>query len=162
MCLIALAIGVSPAWPLVIAGNRDEFFARPTQPLSRWLADGRATIVSGRDLEAGGTWMGVTPEGRVALLTNVREPGAPAGLRSRGDLTLAWLQGRGDAEDFLARLNANDYSGFNLIIGQARTGQWHWVSNRQADAQGRALAGWQHQRLGPGVYGLSNAFLDTP
>ena len=162
MCLIALAIGSSPAWPLVIAGNRDEFFARPTLPLARWRTPSGATIVSGRDLEAGGTWMGITPEGRVALLTNVREPAAQPGARSRGELPLSWLQGREDADGFLAGLRPQDHSGFNLVIGDVPARQWHWVSNRQPDRHGKVLAGWQHQRLGPGVYGLSNAFLDTP
>lgn len=161
MCLIALALDTSEAWPVVVAGNRDEFFARPTLPLARWQAQG-VDVISGRDLEAGGTWMGITLGGRVAMLTNVREPGAEPGPRSRGELPLAWLQGGQDVDGFLGALQPQLYSGFNLLLGDATARRWHWVSNRQPDVHGRPMAGWQHQTLSAGVYGLSNAFLDTP
>lgn len=161
MCLIALALGVSPDWPLVVAGNRDEYHARPTLPLARWQTETGCTIVSGRDLEAGGTWMGLSPGGRVALLTNVREPLYRPGLRSRGGLPVAWLSGRAAATEFLDGLDPQAYSGFNLVIGDLASGHWHWASNRVAGGAGVA-PGWQHRRLDPGLYGLSNAFLDTP
>ena len=161
MCLLALALGQSEAWPLLLASNRDEFFHRPTQPLAHWRSDSGMLIVSGRDALAGGTWLGLTPGARVALLTNVREPGATVGARSRGELPLAWLHSSETAEHFLARLDVQAYSGFNLVIGDMRTGSWHWASNRQPTTSGVAV-GWQHRALPPGVYGLSNAFLDTP
>ncbi len=161
MCLIALAIGASPRWPLVLASNRDEFFERPTQPLQLWHGPAGTPILSGRDLEAGGTWLGVSESGRVAMLTNVREPGMPAGALSRGGLPLAWLDGCDDAQSFLAGLDARSYSGFNLVIGELGSGRWHWASNRQMGPHG-VEAGWQQHVLGPGIYGLSNAFLDTP
>ncbi len=161
MCLLALAIGQSEAWPLLLASNRDEFFHRPTQPLARWLSHSGHLIISGRDELAGGTWLGLTPGGRVALLTNVREPGASVAGRSRGELPLAWLHSSETAEPFLARLEGHAYSGFNLLIGDMRAGSWHWASNRQPTPSGVA-AGWQQRALPPGVYGLSNAFLDTP
>ena len=161
MCLIAFAIGAHPRWPLVIAANRDEHFDRPTAPLQRWTSAGGRVIVSGRDLRAGGTWLGLSDGGRVAMLTNVREPGQMPGPRSRGDLPLAWLEGQRPAEQFLDDLDLQAYSGFNLVIGEPLVGQWHWISNRQPAPLG-VSPGVQRQRLDPGVYGLSNAFLDTP
>ena len=73
MCLVAFAINASARWPLVIASNRDEYFNRPTLPLTQWQTESGQTIISGRDLRAGGTWIGTTPNGRIALLTNVRQ-----------------------------------------------------------------------------------------
>ncbi len=166
MCLIAFALNASARWPLVIAANRDEFWHRPTLPLQRWTAPNGAEVFSGRDLQAGGTWLGVTAAGRVAMLTNVREPQQVAAPRSRGDLPLDWLSGNSTAFEFLEQLQADgaqhSYGGFNLVIGDARQGQWLWASNRRAEGQGQLQPGWQHRELQPGVYGLSNAFLDTP
>jgi uncharacterized protein with NRDE domain len=161
VCLIALAIGQSQAWPLVLASNRDEFFARPTLPLEPWRTFSGQRIVSGRDLQAGGTWLGLTDGGRVAMLTNVREPGSQVGARSRGELPLAWLQSRRAAPDFFSDLDGSAYSGFNLLVGDTATGTWHWASNREASAHG-LRPGWQQRSLPPGFYSLSNAFLDTP
>lgn len=161
MCLIALAIAASPNWPLVIASNRDEFFDRPTLPLQPWHGPAGTTLLSGRDLEAGGTWLGVSDTGRVAMLTNVREPGMRPGGRSRGGLPLAWLDGGQDMSSFLAGLEGQAYSGFNLIIGELHSASWHWVSNRCTGRSG-IEPGWQQRALEPGIYGLSNGFLDTP
>ncbi len=161
MCLIALAIAPSAGCPLLLAANRDEFFQRPTQPLSRWHTPSGALVLGGRDLQAGGTWLGVSAQGRVAMLTNVREPGSLAGPRSRGDLPLAWLGGQQAPEAFLAGLEPQAYSGFNLVVGDLQSGRWYWASNRQTSAEGIS-PGWQQRPLGPGLYGLSNAFLDTP
>lgn len=162
MCLIAFAIGASEQWPLVIAGNRDEFLDRPTLPLARWHTEDAQEIISGRDLRAGGTWMGVTPGGRVAFLTNVREapsPDTPAPPRSRGALVTRWLGYPGDSSDFAATLAAEaaDYGGFNLVMGDLQTRQWAWMTNRTANGAPLHL-----QALGAGVYGLSNAALNTP
>ena len=92
MCLIAFAIGASKRWPLVIASNRDEFVDRPTLPLDWWKTACGQEIISGRDLRAGGTWLGMTPAGRVAFLTNVREAAPKVALSSRGELVNWWGQ----------------------------------------------------------------------
>ncbi len=169
MCLLAIAIGVSARWPLVIASNRDEFRDRPTLPLAVWSTQGDNTLVSGRDLRAGGTWMGATTRGRIALLTNVREPVTATAALSRGDLSLRWLEGQMDAAEFLATTDAPSYGGCNLLIGDFLSGEWTWASNRGdllASAaplnSHRTASGWQTRQLPPGIYGLSNALLDTP
>ena len=162
MCLIAFAIGASPRWPLVIAANRDEYLDRPTLPLARWTGDGGQTIISGRDLLAGGTWLGATPAGRIAFLTNLRQGDVkmePA-KRSRGELVTRWLQADIDAAGFAAmlRAEAGDYGGFNLVLGDFRRNAWTWITN-QVCADPTA---WRVESLDSGVYGLSNAALDTP
>ena len=160
MCLIAFAIGASERLPLVIASNRDEFLARPTLPLARWHTPSGTEIISGRDLTAGGTWLGLTPSGRVAFLTNVREAApAPAAL-SRGHLVTRWLESKSDFACFADSLEATQgaYGGFNLVIGDLATHYWAWMTNR---ASGLAT-GWHVQSLTAGIYGLSNAALDTP
>ena len=168
MCLLALAIGASARWPLVIASNRDEFRERPTLPLAVWRTPAGATLISGRDLRAGGTWLGCTHDGRIALLTNVREPAAAAGALSRGDLPLRWLSSKETAEDFLAQTDALAYGGCNLVLGDFRRGEWTWASNRAQSGSAPSpqgilkLASWQTQALSPGIYGVSNALLDTP
>ena len=167
MCLLVLAIGASARWPLVIAANRDEHRLRPTLPLAAWSTDEGVTLMSGRDLRAGGTWLGSTPGGRVALLTNVREAEPTTGRLSRGDLPLHWLTGRMDATTFLAQHDPAAYGGCNLVIGDFQRGQWAWASNRESTGStdhsliSRA-SNWQTSTLAPGVYGLSNALLDTP
>jgi uncharacterized protein with NRDE domain len=168
MCLLALAIGASERWPLVLASNRDEHRARATLPLARWTSDQGAIVISGRDLLAGGTWLGCTPQGRVAMLTNVREATPLPARLSRGDLPMDWLSGHISATDFLAKHDPRDYGGCNLIIGDYVSAQWHWASNREFQAKGAGPAriqgsqSWHSQSLKPGIYGLSNAFLDTP
>ncbi len=159
MCLIAFAIGASDHWPLVVAANRDEFRDRPTAPLARWTPPSGQTVIGGRDLRAGGAWFSITPAGRVAFLTNVREPGVPPGRRSRGELVLRWLESSAGLDEFATRLapDSAQFSGFNLVVGDIGSG-WRWLSNRDQDRR----PGWQDQQLGPGVYGLSNAALDTP
>jgi len=91
MCLLALALGVHADFPLVIAANRDEQWARPTLPLQAWRLPSGKTLYSGRDQEAGGTWLGFSEDGRVALLTNVRSGSLAPGERSRGELVTHWL-----------------------------------------------------------------------
>lgn len=116
MCVAAIAWHAHPRWRLVVAGNRDEFHARPAAALARW-GDG---LLAGRDLEAGGTWMGVSP-GRIALVTNRRAEGYPrAGMASRGDLVSGWL--RGAEPDQGAAMNP-----FNLFL--AETGNARLISN---------------------------------
>lgn len=163
MCLIAFAVDTDPARPLLLAANRDEFFERPTEPLHRWALSDGTGVVAGRDLRDGGTWLGVSEDGRVAMLTNVRSPNPGPGRRSRGELTTRWLQASGHFEGLLDSIDPDDYGGFNLVVGDLNGGFWAWVSNRHPDQPHAEQAdGLHHQRLSPGVYGLSNAALDTP
>ena len=150
MCLAAFALNAHPRFPLVIAANRDEFFARAAAPMA-WWAD-RPEILAGRDLSAGGTWFGLTRAGRLALLTNVREPGRQnADAPSRGALVVDWLNSGDNASTFTQQL-AGGYNGFNLVTADLLRGDWHWISNRAP----APLA------LGAGIHTLSNAALDTP
>jgi uncharacterized protein with NRDE domain len=150
MCLAAFALHAHPRFPLVIAANRDEFFARAAAPMA-WWAD-RPDILAGRDLSAGGTWFGLTRAGRLALLTNVREPGRQtAGAPSRGALVVDWLDSHDGAPNFAQRL-VGGYNGFNLVTADVSRNTWHWVSNRAPAPVA----------LGAGIHTLSNAALDTP
>jgi len=163
MCLLALALGVHADFPLVIAANRDEQWARPTLPLQAWRLPSGKTLYSGRDQEAGGTWLGFSEDGRVALLTNVRSGSLAPGERSRGELVTHWLADRGDWNTWLAARDAEPYGGFNLITGDTVRGEWAWLTNRPLDgAVAHLNGGWYGHALQPGVYGLSNAGLDTP
>jgi len=150
MCLIVLAWRPGHAQPLLLAANRDEFYARPSQPLAEW--PDVPGVIAGRDLQAGGTWLGVGPEGRFAALTNIRDPSQAQGSRSRGELPVAFLAGNHNVEDFLHDLHdqRRHYSGFNLLLGD-RQQLWHFNS-----LTGRATP------LAEGVHGLSNADLNTP
>jgi uncharacterized protein with NRDE domain len=153
MCLIAVAWRAHPDFPLVVAGNRDEFFARPTEAAHWW---DEPELLAGRDLQAGGTWMGVTCAGRFAALTNHRDPSSQRpDAPSRGALVGSFLASASKpfaALDEIAR-DASRYNGFNLLAGQ-----WQgddaglWV----VDETARVTA------LAPGVHGLSNARVDTP
>ena len=148
MCLILIAWRAHPAFPLVVAANRDEFYARPTALAARWPES--PEIIGGRDLEAGGTWLGISADGRFAAVTNVREPGAAKGELSRGELTRNFLESRQSPEQYLAALDYAAYSGFNLLLSDGHS--LHYASNRGPLA--RSLA--------PGIYGLSNHLLDSP
>lgn len=150
MCLIVFAWRPDHQQPLLVAANRDEFYARPSLPLAEWQdAPG---IFAGRDLQAGGTWLGIGPHGRFAALTNIRDPGQAQGLRSRGELPADFLRGELSAHDFMQQLEGQcaHYSGFNLLCGDAQ--QLYYFSSLERRAR----------VLGSGVYGLSNAGLDTP
>ncbi len=150
MCLIAVAWQAHPDYPLIVLANRDEFHARPAAPARFWAE--APQLLAGRDLSAGGTWLGVTRQGRFAALTNVREPGMRPGGRSRGLIVSAYLQGDARAEAYAAdvTVEGGEYSGFNLLASDGDS-LW-WTSNRGAGPQ----------RLDPGVYLLSNHLLDTP
>ena len=152
MCLIAFAWQMSKHHRLTLIGNRDEFHRRPTRPLDWWDDQEQPELLAGRDLEAGGTWLGATRDGRFAAVTNIRAPSAAKAPRSRGQLPLDFLQGSQTPAAFMQQLAAqlHDYTGFNLIIGDLSE---LWFLN-SLDGQPRALE--------PGVYGLSNADLDSP
>jgi len=154
MCLVALAIDHSRRFPLVIAANRDEYFKRPAARLAWWTPkSGGPAVLSGRDLEAGGTWMGLTAEGRLAFLTNVRDPHRnDAGAPSRGRIVADWLATRDPADRFWMRTSLSGYNGFNLVAFDFRLGECFWACND----------GSHPVRLERGIHGLSNAQLDTP
>ncbi len=161
MCVVVVAWRSHPDYPLVLAANRDEFYARRTRPASWW---GQAvSVLAGHDEEAGGTWLGVTRRGRFAAITNVRAPSeinphAP----SRGTLVLSALQAREPSVDWLkgneTRLSA--YNGFNLLVGDVGPAVEGVVEPRLTYFSNRG--GETARTLAPGVYGLSNGFLDTP
>lgn len=151
MCTLLFATGVHPRYRLVLAANRDELYARPTAS-ARWWSDA-PQVFAGRDLLAGGTWFGVTRSGRWAALTNIRDPSdIRVDAPSRGALVADFLRGDAPCEAYLrARVPAlGRYAGFNLVVGDAG-GAWY-LSNREAAPR----------PLAPGVYGVSNAQLDTP
>jgi uncharacterized protein with NRDE domain len=150
MCLIALAWQAHPDYPLIVMANRDEFHRRPAAPARFWPE--APSLLAGRDLSAGGTWLGVTRQGRFAALTNYRDPAAPPGERSRGLLVSQFLMGHERAISYAATVAAEGrhYGGFNLLLGDREA--LVIVSNR-----GTAPA-----RLAPGIHGLSNHLLDTP
>ncbi len=151
MCLLVFAWQSHPRYPLVFVGNRDEFHARPTAPAGWW--DDAPLLLAGRDLQAGGTWAGVTRDGRFAVVTNFREPEArdPAAL-SRGKLVTDFLVNGQTAEAAARELDRTGakYAGYNLLFTDGHTAGYH--SNR---AEARTP-------LPPGIYGLSNHVLDTP
>lgn len=151
MCLLVLAYRMQADCPLLLAANRDELYERPAAPAQFWPE--APQLLAGRDLLAGGTWLGVTRDGRVAAVTNYREArtvNPPP--RSRGDLVRDYLLGGTSAGEYVRSLPAHaaDYAGFNLLCGD-RQSLW-WYSNR----------GGPPQHLPPGIYGLSNDLLDTP
>ena len=151
MCLILIAHKVHPNYPLVLAANRDEAYSRPTAPAAFW--DDHSKIYGGRDLEKGGTWLGITREGRIAAVTNFRDGyAAKNGTRSRGELVSNFLRGSQQAAEYARRINrdAHAYNGFNLIAGDLD--ELYYVSNR----------GSHVAAIAPGIHGLSNHLLNTP
>ena len=147
MCLVVVAIGRSTAYPLILAGNRDEFHARPSAEADWWTD--HPDIVGGRDLQAGGTWLALHRHGRFATVTNYRDAELPArGLRSRGHLVADFLEADSSPQEYLENIDGSAYAGFNLIVGD--TDNIAYCSNRGAGVR----------LLGNGVYGLSNALLD--
>jgi uncharacterized protein with NRDE domain len=151
MCLILIGWQSHPDFPLVIAANRDEFLRRPTARAAFW-ADA-PDLVAGRDLEAGGTWLGVSRTGRVALLTNHRDPRSHLeGAPSRGALVAEFLKGEENPGDFLRRKEgeATLYNGFHLVVGDLSE-LWYFTNT-----------GGRPQRLSPGIHGISNGPVDEP
>lgn len=151
MCLILFAWQAHPGYPLVLAANRDEFHQRPTAEADFW--DDAPDILAGRDLQAGGTWLGVNRGGRFAAITNYREPTEPgiAEGQSRGHLVRSFLAGRSSPLEHAEGLRgqASAYQGFNLLMGNRNS--LTYVSNRNESV----IA------VEPGVHGLSNHLLDT-
>lgn len=151
MCLILLAYNAHPQYRLIVCANRDEFYDRPSAPLAYW--PDRPDVLGGRDLLQGGTWLGVTRKGRLAAITNFRDPGRlKTNAPSRGHLVSDFLCGSSPPETYLRgiSINASQYNGFNLIVGD-RTGLYC-----------HSNFGEGVQALTPGVHGLSNHLLDTP
>lgn len=150
MCLLALSWLHHPRWRLVMVGNRDEFHARPTAALSRW-ADA-PHVLGGRDLRSGGGWTGVASGGRMAVVTNVRDPLASQAGPSRGALVADYLRGTASAAMHADRLSrvAATYAPFNLLLADAQA--VHYIGNHPAE----------QQQLAAGIHGLSNGALDAP
>jgi uncharacterized protein with NRDE domain len=151
VCLIVFALDRHPRYRLVLAANRDEYFNRPTAPAAFWTD--APQVLAGRDLEAGGTWLGVTRDGRLAALTYFREPVVPVHrLPSRGKLAADFLAGSMTPEEYLDTLRREEgqYGGFNILFGNARGLYYH--TNR----------GDVSVNVAAGCHGLSNGLLDTP
>jgi uncharacterized protein with NRDE domain len=151
MCLIFLSVNQHPGYKLIIAGNRDEFHARPTAPADYWSeAPG---LLAGRDLEAMGTWLGVSRRGRVSLLTNFRDPhNINPAAPSRGHLVSDFLLSQETGKEYLDKVSARGpiYNGFNLVAGMADE-LWYYSNYSNAVTA-----------VQPGFHGLSNALLNTP
>lgn len=151
MCILLLSLRQHRRYPLVVAANREEDYARPTQGAGFWRE--APDVLAGRDLLAGGTWMGITRSGRFAALTNFRDPDSNRpGRPSRGQLVAEFLTGEDAPGAYVGRVarHADRYNGFSLVVGAGA--EWYCYSNRAH----------QPRRLAPGLYGLSNHLLDTP
>lgn len=154
MCVIYFAFREHPRFPLIVAANRDEFYSRPTAAAARW--EDAPSILAGRDLVSGGTWLGVADGGRFAAVTNYRDPQSAEGSISRGILVADFLRGQVNGDEYIETIatHATDYSGFNLLVGEINASRQEvfYFSNHD-----KAM-----RRLDAGFYGLSNHLLDTP
>ncbi len=149
MCLLLVAYRVHPEYPLIVAGNRDEFHARPTRDADWW--QDRTGVLGGRDLEAGGSWLAINRQGRFAAVTNYRDRERPTGSKtSRGALISDFLESDIDPAGWLDSIDADAYAGFNLLVADDK--RLGYLSNR----------GGGLRELDPGIYGVANATLDTP
>lgn len=152
MCLAIIAYRSFPSWPLIVAANRDEYHSRASLPAQPWAQE--PNIIGGRDLLAGGTWLGVNRNGHWALLTNHRDPNRQnPDAPSRGELTQAFLRTTDSSTQFVSSIHSeiDRYNGFNLLAGDL-TDLWY-VSNR---------SGMSPAKMAPSIFGISNAELDTP
>ncbi|KAG8065790.1 hypothetical protein GUJ93_ZPchr0004g38607 [Zizania palustris] len=159
MCIAAWAWQSHPAHHLLLLFNRDEYHSRPTRPAGWWAAaeaDGKE-ILGGRDELGGGTWLGCTRDGKLAFLTNVREPSPRVGAKSRGELPVRFLQGNQCPLEYANELakEANQYNGFNLVLADVHSGNMAYISNRP---EGDSVV----QKVLPGFHVLSNAAIDCP
>lgn len=155
MCLIVFAWQVIPGMPLLAAGNRDEFYARPAAAADWWID--HPDVYAGRDLQGGGTWMGVTRGGRFAAITNVRDPASKRDAApTRGKLVADYLAGQATPEQYVEQVAelAHRYNGFNLVVGNQEKLIWFSNAGKENARNGKPLA--------PGIYGLSNGLLDAP
>ncbi len=153
MCLILFAYRSHPGYKLIFAANRDEYYDRPTAPAGWW--EQAPFLLAGKDLKAGGTWMGITKKGKIAALTNYRGPEHPhPDALSRGTLVSDYLLSDTPAGEYLETLRAkeNKYNGFNLILGDID--HLYYYSNRENQNRRNPLE--------PGLYGLSNGHLNSP
>ncbi|MBD3584680.1 NRDE family protein [Salinimonas sp. HHU 13199] len=151
MCILFIARDQRKDFPLIIAANRDEFHARPTKASHIWSS--HPPIFAGKDLKAGGTWMGVTRSGRIAALTNIRQPDKERqDARTRGELVVNYLTHKGSNPQFhdVLRRRREKYNGFNLLHGTWRDLK---VYNNESDSL---------LSLEPGIHGLSNGALNDP
>lgn len=154
MCLIIFAYQADSRYSLVVAANRDEFFSRSSRDAEFWKDNGsHSRILGGKDLVAGGTWLGLTTSGRFAAVTNIRDPSqAERKPKSRGELSLNFLAGTETPAAYCQSLGShfNQYAGYNLLIGDGN--EMFYLNNLEAEL---------HQ-LVPGIYGLSNGQLNSP
>ncbi|MDO9515140.1 MAG: NRDE family protein, partial [Syntrophales bacterium] len=151
MCLILFSYRSHPTCPLILAANRDEFYERPTAPASFWKE--APDMLAGRDLKDGGTWLGITKSGRMAAITNYRDPRTlKEGVPSRGGLVSGFLRGDETPGEYIRRIRrgSDRYNGFNLILGD---GSGLFCFSNITDV---------FQEISPGTHGISNHFLDTP
>ena len=153
MCVIFFAYDQHPKHPLIVLANRDEFYNRPTAAAARW--EDHPHVTAGRDLVAGGTWLGVTDGGRFAAVTNYRDPYSLTGSLSRGRLVSDFLIGDETPENHIERVaqNAHRYAGFNLIAGE--------INGDRSDLFYFSNRGDGVKKLEPEIYGLSNHLLNT-
>lgn len=153
MCILAIAYNVHPQFPLILITNRDEFYNRPTLPIHSWQKEGHPEIIAGKDLEAGGTWLGMHQNGNLGILTNYRDlKNIKLNAPSRGHIITEYLLSGQTAFEYLQQLktNAQNYNGFNLILSDNES-LYHYSNHTN-----------EITRMEPGIYGLSNAVLDTP
>ncbi|UCH07287.1 MAG: NRDE family protein [Deltaproteobacteria bacterium] len=151
MCLLLMALNTHATYPLILLANRDEYYERPSASAYFW--DEAPSVLAGKDLRAGGTWLGITRKGSIGAVTNYRDPASIRdGAPSRGKLVSDFLLGELGPEEYIEKLDreAEKYNGFNLIVG--KKGQYYWYSNR----------GDGVRSLSAGIYGLGNHLLDTP
>lgn len=151
MCLILLSFNTHADDSLIVAANRDEYYDRPANPLAFWRE--APHVLAGRDIRGGGTWLGVTRKGRIAALTNYRDPSAiMENAPSRGLLVRNFLEGTESPQNYLKQIqaNAHQYNPFNLLVGDRSA--LYYYSNRNDEIR----------QLESGLYGLSNHLLDTP
>jgi len=151
MCLIIFLYDTHPDYRLILAANRDEFYDRPTSPLAFW--DDTPAVLAGRDLRGNGTWLGITKNGRIAAITNFREPAlVKLNAPSRGLLLSDYLTGTKTPKIYLKHIKTigHRYNGFNLVLGDSNG--FYYYSNKTEKIK----------ELKPGLYGLSNHLLDTP
>lgn len=151
MCLIAFAIDQHPDYPFILIGNRDEFYARDTAPLHWW--DNHQDVLGGRDLEAGGTWLAMSRQGKIAAVTNYRDPkNEVKGRKSRGGLPVNYLISDQRPQKYLSDLHKSDdiYNGYNLLVGYPDE-LWHYSNYEEKFNQAES-----------GVFAISNGLLDSP